>query len=46
MDRGKIARALAAKIAIAAKADVFTKRDISDDLKKDLEKRIKEIKNL
>ena len=46
MDRGKIARALAAKIAIATKADVFTKRDISDDLKKDLEKRIKEIKNL
>jgi len=46
LTRGKIARALAAKIAIATKADVFTKRDISDDLKKDLEKRIKEIKSL
>lgn len=44
--RGKIARILAAKIAIAAKADVFTKRDISDNLKEDLEKRVKEIRNL
>jgi len=42
--RGKIARALAAKVAIAAKADVFTKRDIAEELKKDLEKRIKEIR--
>jgi nucleolar protein 56 len=45
-DRGKIARVLATKIAIAAKADVFTKKDISDNLKENLEKRIKEIRNL
>ena len=44
--RGKIARLLAAKISIAAKADVFTKRDISDDLRDELDKRIKEIRNL
>ncbi|KYK32029.1 MAG: hypothetical protein AYK22_00270 [Thermoplasmatales archaeon SG8-52-3] len=43
--RGKIARILASKIAIAAKADAFTKRDISIELKKDLNKRINEIKN-
>lgn len=43
--RGKIARILATKIAIAVKADVFTKRDISDELKEDLEKRMKEIRN-
>lgn len=42
--RGKIARALATKIAIAAKADAFTKRDISKELKNNLENRIKEIK--
>ena len=44
-NRGKIARIFAAKIAIAAKADVFTKRNISDDLKNDLDKRIKNIIN-
>ena len=44
--RGKIARILAAKIAIAVKADVFTKRNISDDLKDDLDKRIRNIRNL
>ncbi len=44
-NRGKIARILAAKVAIAAKADFFTKRDISNDLKKDLDKRLAEIKN-
>lgn len=44
--RGKIARVLATKIAIAAKADVFTKNDISDLLNNDLEKRLKEIRNL
>jgi len=44
-DRGKIARVLASKIAIAIKADVFTKRDLSDILKKDLKERIKKIKN-
>jgi nucleolar protein 56 len=42
--RGKIARSFAAKIAIAAKADVFTKRNIADELLKDFEERIKEIK--
>jgi len=44
--RGKIARILATKIAIASKADAFTKRDIANKLKKDLEKRITEIRNL
>jgi len=45
VNRGKIARTFATKIAIAAKADAFTKRDISKELKEDLDKRIKEIKN-
>jgi nucleolar protein 56 len=45
-NRGKIARILAAKIAIAAKADVFTKRNISDDLKDDMKRRIRGIGNL
>jgi nucleolar protein 56 len=44
--RGKIARVFASKIAIAAKADAFTKREISKELKDDLNKRIKEIKKL
>ena len=43
--RGKIARIFASKISVAAKADAFTKRSISDDLKKNLEIRIKDIKN-
>ena len=43
--RGKIARTFASKISIAAKADAFTKRNISDDLIKNLEIRIKDIKN-
>jgi len=43
--RGKIARIFSSKIAIAAKADAFTKRDISNELKEDLDKRIREIKN-
>ena len=42
--RGRIARIMAAKVAIAARADVFTKRDIADELKKDMEERIKEIR--
>ncbi len=42
--RGKIARALATKIAIAAKADAFTGQFIAEKLKEDLEKRINEIK--
>lgn len=42
--RGKIARALAAKIAIASKADAFTHNFIADKLKKDFEERMGEIK--
>jgi len=44
--RGKIARALAAKLAIAAKADAFTGNFIAPKLKEDLMKRIQEIKTL
>ncbi len=43
-ERGRIARALAAKLAIAAKADFFTHKFIADRLRKDLEKRLREIK--
>lgn len=43
--RGKIARALAGKIAIAAKEDFFGKKDISKELLSELEKRIEEIKS-
>jgi len=42
--RGKIARALAAKVAIAAKADAFTKHDIAEELEKELKERIRKIK--
>ncbi len=41
--RGKIARALAAKLAIAAKADAQTKRFIAPMLKETLDARIKEV---
>ncbi len=44
--RGKIARALAAKLAIAAKADAFTGNFIAPRLKEELMKRIQEIKTL
>ena len=44
--RGKIARALATKLAIAAKADYFTGRFIADKLKKALMERIEEVKKL
>ncbi len=44
--RGKIARALAAKLAIAAKVDAFTGRYIGSKLKEELMKRIEEIKQL
>lgn len=44
-DRGKIARILSTKLAIAARADAFTKREISDILIEELNKRIKEIKS-
>jgi len=41
--RGKIARALANKLATAAKADAFTGHDIGDSLKKDLDARLAKI---
>jgi len=41
--RGKIARALAGKLAIAARMDAFGGRYMGDELKADLEKRIEEI---
>ena len=44
--RGKIARVLATKISIAAKADVFTKRDMSKELTEDIKGRISEIRKL
>jgi len=44
--RGKIARALAAKLAIAARIDAFTGEYKADELKAQLEQRIKEIKTL
>lgn len=44
--RGKIARALAAKLAIAAKVDAFTGRYIGDKLREELRKRIEEIKRI
>jgi len=42
--RGKIARALAGKLAIAARADAFGGRYIGDALKADVDKRIEEIR--
>jgi len=44
--RGKIARALATKLAIASRVDFFTGRFIGDRLKKMLLERIEEIKKL
>lgn len=44
--RGKIARALAAKLAIAAKVDAFTGRYIGDKLREELRSRIDEIKRI
>jgi len=41
--RGKMARALAGKLAIAARTDAFSGKYLGDNLKADLEKRIKEI---
>ncbi len=41
--RGKIARALAGKLAIAARMDAFGRRYMGEELKADLEKRIEEI---
>ena len=42
--RGKIARALAGKLTIAARVDYFTGEYIGDELLRDLERRIEEIK--
>ncbi|MEM0326379.1 MAG: C/D box methylation guide ribonucleoprotein complex aNOP56 subunit, partial [Desulfurococcaceae archaeon] len=44
--RGKIARTLAAKLAIAAKVDYFTGRFVGDKLGEEFEKRVDEIKKL
>lgn len=41
--RGKIARALANKLALAAKADAFTKKDMTADLKRGFEERYAQI---
>jgi len=40
--RGKIARLLAAKLAMAARMDYYTKEDKGEELKKELEEKIKE----
>jgi len=42
--RGKIARALAAKLAIASRIDAFSGRYVGDQLVESLNKRIEEIK--
>jgi nucleolar protein 56 len=42
--RGKIARALAGKISIAARIDAYTKRDVGDSLKDKFLERVEEIK--
>jgi nucleolar protein 56 len=41
--RGKIARALAGKLAIAAKIDAYSRRDASDTLLSDLKTRVEQI---
>lgn len=43
-ERGKIARLFGTKISTAVKADVFTKRDIADELQQDINKRLQEIR--
>lgn len=42
--RGKIARLFATKISTAIKADVFTKRDIADDILADITVKLQEIR--
>lgn len=44
--RGKIARALAAKLVIAARIDAFTGEYRADEIREDLEKRVNEIRTL
>jgi nucleolar protein 56 len=41
--RGKVARLIAAKVSIAAKADVYSKEFIADKLKDQLDKKLKEM---
>jgi nucleolar protein 56 len=43
--RGKMARALAGKLSIAARTDAFSGKYIGDDLKASVERRIKEIQD-
>ncbi len=43
--RGKVARLIAAKIAIAAKADAYSHKFIAKELKEQLEEKINQIKN-
>jgi nucleolar protein 56 len=43
--RGKIARALAGKLAIAAKIDAYSRRDVGEELRRAFEKRTEEIRN-
>jgi len=43
-NRGKLARTLAAKIAIAARADAYTGNMIAPKLKKEFNKRVKQVK--
>jgi len=42
--RGKIARALAGKLSIAARIDAFSRRDVGQELRTSLDRRIEEIK--
>jgi len=43
--RGKIARALAGKIAIAARVDYYNGEFVGDRLKEEFKRRVEEIKN-
>jgi len=43
-ERGRLARMLAIKTSMAIKADVFTKRDITEYLEKTMDERIQEIR--
>jgi nucleolar protein 56 len=44
-DRGKVARILANKISLAVRIDYYTKDDKREELKRDLEEKLKEILN-
>jgi nucleolar protein 56 len=43
--RGKLARALASKLSLAAKMDLFTKKGVSENLKIEFDKEVKRILN-